>query len=457
MSTERRVYVADYVEADGKSLCTEAVQALIDQLHAEGGGTVVFSKGSYPLSTVFLKSNVHILLDGAEILGSLRFDDYCADERVEYPLYQDASHSFFHCSAFVGIGCENISITGNGRIDMRSVWDEKNVRNMGRRGAKCIALKECKKVRIDGISVQNATDLAIYFAGCVDVKVTSVKVRAYIDGISPDASKQVLIDGCEVESGDDGIVFKSSYTLNRLESCEDITVSNCTIKSRCNAIKFGTETNGDFKNIHVRDCLIKETRLAGIAVESVDGSNVDGLSFRNIQMQNVGTPIFVHLGRRLRGPQGTAVGSIQNVVFENITAKGPYEPYQTIAWNYDSFVNKDEVQAPWHIGKAEGFNDEGEEITAESAWQISSSVCGLKGNPLKNISFKNVSFEVDGGVKTYRREVPETPLLSYPEVYCYGRILPASGIYFRFVEGLTMENVTVTTLRLDTRADFVMD
>ncbi len=456
MSMERKIYV-DCGATDGESLCTAAVQTLIDKLHADGGGTVVFPTGKYVLSTVFLRSNVHILLDGAEILGSLQFEDYCKDEQVNYPLYQDASHSFFHCSMFVGEGCENISVTGNGKIDMRSVWDEKNVRNMGHRGAKCIALKGCKGVRIEGISVYNATDLAIYFAGCTDVKITDVKVRAYIDGISPDASKRVLIDNCEVESGDDGIVFKSSYTLNRLESCEDITVSNCKIKSRCNAIKFGTETNGDFKNIHICDCLVYETRLAGIAVESVDGAHIDGLYFYNIQMQNVGTPIFVHLGKRLRGPKGTKVGSIKNISFDRICANGPYVPYKAIAWNYDSFINKDEVQEPWHIGKAEGFNDDGEEITAESGWQISSNVCGLRDNPLRNISFKNVQLEMNGGVDAYKREVSESPLLSYPEVYCYGRILPASGIYFRFIEGLTLENVRITTLRKDVRETIIID
>ena len=61
-----------------------------------GGGEVYFPRGKYVLSTVFLKSNVQIVFeDGVEIWGSLNFSDYCPDEKVEYPLYQDASHSFF--------------------------------------------------------------------------------------------------------------------------------------------------------------------------------------------------------------------------------------------------------------------------------------------------------------------------------------------------------------------------
>ncbi len=452
-----KVYsVIDYgVLADGSTLCSVAVQKLIDEVSAAGGGVIAFPAGRYVLSTVFLKNGVHISLDGATLLGSLCFDDYQRDEKVDYPLYQDASHSFFHCSMFVGEGCANVSVTGDGTIDMRSVWDEKNVRNMAHRGAKCIALKECTNVRIEGISVQNATDLAIYFAGCENIVVRGVKVRAYIDGISPDGSKNVTIENCEVESGDDGIVFKASYTLNRLSACENITVNNCDISSRCNAIKFGTETNGDFKDITIENVRIQNTRLSGIAVESVDGSRIDGLRFRDIEMQNVATPIFVHLGKRLRGPKGTAIGSISNLSFENITAKGPYVPYTAIEWNYPSFLAGDIYQEPWNIGVAEGLKND-EVFTEKSAWQITSNVCGLSGYRLRNIRFKNVRLELNGGAEKYDSNVPEEPL-SYPEAFVYGRILPASGMYFRHIDGLELENVTVSTVYQDTRETFVFD
>ena len=209
-----------HISAQGGTLCTQAVQDAIDQCHAQGGGIVYFSKGEYVLSTVFLKSNVHIeLAEGALILGAPSFYDYAPQEKIDYPLYQDASHSYFDCSMFVGRNCENIAITGKGAIDMRSVWDEDNVRDIVHRGPKCIALKECTNVEISGLKIDNVTDLAVYFAGCENVDVFDLKLRVYIDGISPDNSKNVRIHDCEVEAGDDSIVFKTSYTLNRLGAC----------------------------------------------------------------------------------------------------------------------------------------------------------------------------------------------------------------------------------------------
>ncbi len=446
------------IQPNENTLITQKLQTLIEQVFAQGGGVIYFPKGEYVLSTVFLRSGIKIEIDKeAKILGAESFYDYAPEEKLDYRLYQDSSHSYFHCSMFVAIDCEDVAIFGEGTIDMRSVWDEDNVRKIVHRGPKCIALKNCKRVVISHLTILNATDLAVYFAGCEEVEIAYLKMRVYIDGISPDCSKRVNIHDCEVECGDDGIVFKSSYTLNRLDICEDITVKNCRVKSRCNAIKFGTESNGGFKNIAISDCEVKESRITGIAVESVDGAIIENISFKNICMQNVGSPIFVHVGKRLRAPEGTKVGKIRNISFENITANGPYVPYPAIAWNYDSFVKKDEWQTPWWYPNIIKLTDRlPPEEHRQTDWQITSNVCGLEDSYLENISFRNVSFSLAGGCKTQPPAVKTLPY-AYPEVFVYGSHLPAKGIYFRCINGLMLENVTIQTEREDVREDFVFD
>ena len=442
-----------FIKQNGENLCTKAVQDAIDTLHANGGGKVVFENGTFYISTVFLKSDVHIVIKSdATILGAESFYDYCPQEQIDYPLYQDASHSFFDCSMFVAKGCKNVSFSGGGKIDMRSVWDEDNVRDIVHRGPKCIALKECENVEICHLEINNVTDLAVYFAGCKNVEVHHLKMRVYIDGISPDNCENVNIYDCDVETGDDGIVFKSSYTLNRLGICKNIKVWNCKIKSRCNCIKFGTETNGGFEDIYIDNIYMYETRITGISIESVDGAIIDGITIKNVVMKNVNAPIFIHLGKRMRGPSGREIGEIRNVLLENITAEGPYVPYDIVAWNYVSFKANDFHQDPKIFGTAENFDGK----KAQDVWQMSCNVCGLKDKPLKNVTLRNVKLSLDGGVKEYNRNVPEDAQ-DYPEVYVYGRILPAKGIYFRHIGGLTLENVSVTTEREDLREDFVFD
>ena len=125
-------------------------------------------------------------------------------------------------------------------------------------------------------------------------------------------------------------------------------------------------------------------------------------------------------------------------------------------WNYFSYKAKDTLQKPWIFGVAESFDDTNSGNTRESDWQMTSNVCGLKESPLENIVLRNVHLKLDGGVKEYKKEVPEEAQ-DYPEVYVYGRILPAKGIYFRYINGLTLEHVTVETYHFDAREDFIFE
>ncbi len=437
---------------DGETLNTKAVQKAIDACAVAGGGRVFFPKGQYVLSSVFLKSNVEIVFDDAtEILGSLQLSDYCPDEQVDYPLYQDKSHSYFHCSMFIGIDCENIKITGKAKIDMRSVWDDENVRKMTYRGAKCIALKNCKNVELSNLWIFFATDLAIYFAGCENVDIYGIKMRTYIDGISPDNCKNVRIHDCDIEAGDDALVIKSSYTLNKLDICKDIRVWNCKIKSRAYCIKFGTETNGGFEDIVMEDIYMYDTRICGFSIMSSDGAVIDNIVLRNVKMVNVNTPIFLHLGKRMRGPKGREIGRIRNVLIENVEATGPYGPYEIVPSQYPYYQANDWWQDRKVYAQQWGTPEMEER---RENWQITSNICGLKGIPLENITLRNVHLELDGGVQEFEKDVEEEAP-DYPETFGYGWILPAKGIYFRYVDGLTLDNVTVKTLRSDAREDFV--
>jgi polygalacturonase len=427
-------------------LLTKEFQKLID--NSPKNAVFYFPSGEYMFSTIHLRSDMTIEISRfAKILGSSNFYDYERHEKIDYPIYQDASHTYFNTSLFLGINCENIKIIGNGTIDMQSIWDEDNIRDIVHRGAKCIALKECSNIVIEGITVLNSTDLAIYFAGCNYVHINKCKLEVYIDGISPDNSKNVLIENCDILAGDDSIVFKSSYTLNRLDICDNIEVRNCNLSSRCNAIKFGTESNGGFRNIHIHDVNIKNIRIAGLAIESVDGGIVDNVIVNDVVMKNVNCPFFIHLGKRMRGPKELTIGQIKNIKLKNIKVIGPYRNYKSIPWNYISYKANDYYQNLHHFGEADHFNQKG----YSKDWQFTSNICGLKGHELENISLENIDMTLYGGVREYQKHVPENPISDYPEAYVYGKILPSSGLYFRYIKNLKLTNVKIKTTYKDNR------
>lgn len=110
------------------------------------------------------------------------------------------------------------------------------------------------------------------------------------------------------------------------------------------------------------------------------------------------------------------------------------------------------MQFPWIFGAADNTSEQ----KVGNPWQLTSNICGLRESPLENIVLKNIHLKLDGGVKEYKKEVPEKGQ-DYPEAFTYGWILPAKGIYFRHIKGLQVDNVTVETYRSDVRQDFVFE
>ena len=420
---------------DGKTLSTVAIQAAVDACSANGGGTVFIpADGVFVSGSVHLHDNVHIVFEnGAVLLGSTDMNDFDPYEEITYPKYQDRSHSYFHHSLFYAENCNNISFGGVGKIDMQSAWEVDD----SRRGAKPIALKECKDVLIADLIIRNATDLAVYFAGCENVRVTGLNIRAHIDGISPDSCKNVVISDCILNVGDDAIVPKSSFTLNRFQYCENLTITNCVISSRCNAIKLGTESNAGFINVAISNCSIYNTRYSGIALEAVDGALFDGITVSNISMRNVGNPFLIIVLNRARGPEGTTIGKIRNVTFSNITANGPYKEWVCMPHYYDAFIQNSIVQTPM---------------------PIPAIIAGQPDSIIENVSLSNIQITMPGGGTVEDRSIVIPEIRDgYPEGIRFGLKHPIYGMFARDVDNLKLFNVEFFTDSPDEREPILLD
>jgi hypothetical protein len=223
----------------------------------------------------------------------------------------------------------------------------------------------------------------------------------------------VVISDCNIESGDDAIVLKStSARVSR-----DVAVSNCVLSTRCNALKMGTESNGGFQNIVISGCAIYNTRLAGIALEMVDGGTMDRVVVSNITMKKVGAPIFMRLGNRARpfkkDMEKPGLGVMRNITISNVEATG-----------------------------------------------ANSTGCAISGLPeaiIENVTLSNIrlSFEGDGTKDDAARPIPEKPT-AYPEYGMFGK-LSAYGFFFRHVKGLKLLNVQLQTKKPDQRHAVVFD
>lgn len=201
--THAQVYnVHDFGAAgDGKMLDSPAINAAIEAASQKGGGTVLLPAGTYLSYSIRLQSNIHLYLDaGAEILAAFPGKDSGYDVAEENPhnRYQDFGHSHWKNSLIWGIGLENISITGFGRINGAGLTREES--RLPGVGNKAVSLKLCRNVTVKDISMVNCGHFALLATGVDNLTLHNITVDTNRDGFDIDACRNVRISDCTVNS-----------------------------------------------------------------------------------------------------------------------------------------------------------------------------------------------------------------------------------------------------------------
>ena len=406
------INVRDFgAKGDGAAKDTAAIQKAIDTASAGGGGTVLVPAGKYLCGTIHLKSYVTLHLDnGAVILGSTDNADYDPYETLPFKSVSDNETTYFHYGLVTAENVHHIAIVGQGIIDGN---------RPRRRGPKTVSIKNCQYVTIRGITVQNSANYSVSFWGTDYIDIDGVTVlNGYADGIDPDSSRYVRISNCYIDCWDDAICPKASPSMgmDQRRNVEHLVVTNCVTRTNCSNFKFGTESSWDLKDVTVSNITMmprdKGRRpISGISLEAVDGANINGVAVSNISMVGVATPMFVRLGNRGRGMDPPTPGSVENVSFNNIIARGA---------------------------------------------SMTSSVTGIPGFKARRVSFSNIMITMDGGNQDPKGlDVPEH-IAKYPEGTMFGT-LPAFGLYARHAEGIALSNVLLRWDKEDLRPAIIID
>lgn len=441
--------VIDYgVKGDGITNNTEAINAAIDDVAKNGGGTLNFPAGEYLSYTIRLKSNITLHFDnGAVLIGDGEKDGVgydLPDEPMWYSKFQDFGHSFWKNSLIYGDSLHDIAITGEGMIWGKGLYthDKPDIKGSGN---KAIALKNCYNVTIKDISILHGGHFCILATGVDNLTIDNVRADADRDGFDIDACKYVRISNCIINSPtDDGLCLKSSFALGYARATENVTITNCqvfgydhgtmmdgTFKSdfideapnvnHCitGRLKLGTESNGGFKNITISNCVFERSR--GIAIETADGGLIEDVLIDNITMRDVtDTPFFIRLNARMRGPEGVPAGVCRRIIISNFNV-------------YD-------------VGGRPKFPELG-----------AGMVMGIPGHYIEDLTLSNIRIYFRGGASkdAIDKEVPQN-VNTYPDPYRW-HSMPAYGMYFRYVKGLRVNNVVLRYMNRDERPAFILD
>jgi polygalacturonase len=433
-------------KGDGHQLDTAAINQAIAAAAAAGGGTVLLPAGTYLCYSIHLMSHVQLQLASGAIL--LAADPPAKDEEQGYDLaednkpweeYQDFGHSHWHNSLIWGEGLENVSICGPGLIWGKGISRgefQGPITTIPGVANKAIAFKNCHDVILRDFSVLHGGHLGILTTGVDNLTIDNVRIDTNRAGIDMDCCRNVRVSNCSINAPwDDAICLKSSFALGHPRAAEMITISDCMVSGsfeegtlldgtfkrfaadadidRNGRIKFGTESNGGFRNITITNCIFDG--CFGLAILSVDGAVIEDVTVSNITMRDtVASPIFIRLASRMRGPAGTPVGAIRRINISNI-------------------------------------------VSSSTSSLICSMIAGVPDHRVEDIKISNVLIQHSGGgTRIDAARQLEEKEREYPEPNMFGNT-PAHGLLIRHAAGIEISDYKVMAAATDARPCFLLD
>lgn len=413
---------------------TDRWQSAIDRAGAAGGGRVVIPSGVHRVGGLVLRSNVELRLEkGAVLEGVVGLEHYPV---LTLP-YSEGTWS----AVVMGVCVTNVAVSGEGEIfgNGRRWNPPKAARDAvgcteGLR-ARGVFFADSKDVRLSGFTLRDAACWGIVFKRCEDVVARGIKIDSVVnvnnDGFDIEA-KNVLIEDCDVNTGDDSFCVKSNDPTFVVEN---VTVRDCIARTHCSALKIGTASHGTIRKVCFERCRIEPAKrvyrdmapmqadlsaptphvdgapdylvgpaIGAICVECVDGGIVEDIVYDDIVISGCKVPIFVRGGTRMRRACGIPPSNRR--ILRNITIRN---------------------------------------IRGQAERPLTSTITGVAGCRPSNIRLEDVAIECVGeGDDTRPFSIPDKELAGeYPDADMFENLrLPAYGLFVDQADSVVLRNVT---------------
>lgn len=299
------------VKGDGAAVETALIQGAIDACAVDGGCTLHFPAGRYVTGTLYFRDNITLdLAPGAVLATSTRVEDYTAP------------------ALLYGKGVNTIALTGGGEIQAGPVpaADETSVHNPGSRLLSLVLIENAANVRISGVRflrspVWTVTLRVVDGASIGDVLIENAALAPNTGGVVLDSSSHVSVRALNFRGGGAGITLQTSLVDGVAPPCESITIGDSTFRSASMAIKIGTRTYGDIRNVTVANSVI-EASQGGVGILMRDGGSVESVLFSNLVIETAPLfperaewPVLIDLKRR---EPNSPAGRVEGISFSNI-------------------------------------------------------------------------------------------------------------------------------------------
>lgn len=359
-------------KGDGVTDDTEAIAKAIDAA-AGTGGTVLLENGVFYTGQITLESDMTLFIDASATI--LANPDRNVYQKV-IPSRGYNGNRQLGRGIIYGESLSNTRITGGGTIQGNGFYAF-NENDPSNQRPCTIYITLSNDISVENINMVQSPFWTLVPYESSGFTVRNVSITNHTapnrDGIDPVNTSNMTVENCYIIAGDDAFCPKSG---NDIPSC-NIDVREVYMQSYCNGIKFGTDSYDAFKNYTIEDITMKCVGLSGITLQSSDGAEIENITFRRIDMNDVDNVLSFMVGNRCRTPiDATAprrLGYIRNIVVEDLNYTNPMQvPYS----------HKDEDV---HEAMIIGLDPAKNTLNDGEAHRIS------------NILFKNAKLEMPGG------------------------------------------------------------
>ncbi len=334
-------------EKGGKGDNTEAIRKAIAACHGAGGGRVVVPPGEWRTGKIHFRSNVNLHLEkDATLVFSGKPEDYLPAVQSSWE-----GHECFNYSPLIyAFDCENVAVTGAGKLEAEmgtwKTWFARppahlealkklyamastNVPVEQRQMAEgenhlrpqFLQFNRCRNVLLEGVSIRHSPFWTIHLLLCDSVVVRGLDVYAHghnNDGIDPEMTRNLLVENCRFDQGDDAIALKAGSNQDgwRLGiATENIVMRNCTVVAGHQLVAIGSELSAGIRNVYVHDCRFVDDQYRPFNLLFIKTNLRRGGFVENIHLENI----------EARGAKQSVLGIETDVLYQWKTLVRTYE------------------------------------------------------------------------------------------------------------------------------------
>ncbi len=335
--------------ADGKTDCTAAIAKAIDACAGAGGGSVIVPAGEFLTGAIHLESNVDLHLEKNSVLK------FSTDPNAYLPVVftRFEGTELYNLSPLIyALGQSNIAVTGEGTLDGQAdesnwlAWKNSSSRKQLTKMAEdnvpveqrqfgvnnhlrpdFIEFNRCQNILIEGVKIRRSPMWELHPLLCTNVTVRGVDIFSHganNDGCDPESCRDVLIEKCIFDTGDDCIAIKSGRNADGRRvnvPSENLIIRDSTMRDGHGGVTIGSEISGSCSNVFVENCEMSSPNL--VCALRLKSNAMRGGVLQNIFMRNVNVGLVKDSVLQIdflyeEGARGDFKPVAHNVVMENI-------------------------------------------------------------------------------------------------------------------------------------------